>query len=126
MTISARYKGTCKHCGNEWKVDEQIHYSKDPKATCTDEACFETQKSKAPSTGDKGSFYNKTINTVKPDVEVPSFMTEAMEKVVQGIAASHDVVKILYPDLDENTHTFGQIRSKLTDQLFLALNTKTE
>lgn len=81
--------------------------------------------SNANSSGRESSF-SKTITTVKPDVEVPSYMTEAMEKVVQGIAASHDVVKILYPDLDENTHTFGQIRSKLVDQLFTALNTKIE
>jgi len=124
MTISARFKGTCKHCGNTWNVDEQIHYSKEPKAVCTSEECFNTQKSNAPA--GRESSYTKTINTVRPDVDVPSYMTEAMEKVVQGLACSHDIVKVLYPDLDANTHTFGQIRSKLVDQLFTALNHKTE
>lgn len=125
MTIKAKFKGNCKLCGATWNVDDAVHYSKTPKAICTDEECFKTQMSNANSSGRESSF-SKTITTVKPDVEVPSYMTEAMEKVVQGIAASHDVVKILYPDLDENTHTFGQIRSKLVDQLFTALNTKIE
>ena len=123
MTIKSRYPGTCKHCGESWKVETEIHYSKDPKATCTSEECFKTQMSNTPSSGRESS-YSRSITTVRPDVEVPAPMKEALEKVVQGIAASHDVVKILYPDLDENTHTFGQIRSKLVDQLFVALNTE--
>ena len=126
MTLVSRYAGTCKHCGVGWKVGDDIYYSKDPKISCTSEECFETQKKNAPPGGSFGrqSSYNKTIITVCPDVEVPAPMTETMEKVVQGIAASHKVVKALYPDLDENTHTFGQIRSKLVDQLFFAMNSK--
>jgi len=126
MTLESRYPGTCKHCGVGWKVGDQIHYSKDPKITCTSQECFETQKANAPASsfGGRQSSYNKNITTVCPDVEVPVAMTEKMEKVVQAIAASHKAVKGLYPDLDENTHTFGQIRSKLVDQLFFAMNSK--
>jgi len=130
MPIDARYKGTCSHCGNSWKVGDKIFYSKEPKATCSDNDCFETQKSKniPASTGSFGrqsSYQKQTITTVCPDVEVPANYTESMEKVVQGIAAAHKAVKVLYPDLDENTHTFGQIRSKLVDQLFTVLSSKT-
>jgi type IV pilus biogenesis protein CpaD/CtpE len=125
MTLESRYPGTCKHCGVGWKVGDQIHYSKDPKITCTSQECFETQKANAPASGRESS-YNKTITTVRPDVEVPAPMKEALEKVVQALAASHDVVKILYPDLNENTHTFGQIRSKLVDQLFAAYSLKVK
>ena len=126
MPLDAKFKGTCSHCGESWSVGAKIFYSKEPRAVCTSEECFETQKGlNLPATsgfskGDKSS-YNKTITTVCPDVEVPVAYTTAMEKVVQGLAASHKAVKILYPDLDENTHTFGQIRSKLVDQLFVAL-----
>jgi len=44
MTLTSQYEGTCKLCGKEWKVGDQIHYSKTPKAICTDEACFNKQK----------------------------------------------------------------------------------
>ena len=125
MPLESRYPGTCKHCGVSWKVGEQIHYSKDPKVTCTSKECFDTQKAKAPVSGRESSYQRQAITTVCPDVEVPAPMTETMEKVIQGIAASHKAVKILYPDLDENTHTFGQIRSKLVDQLFFAMNSKS-
>jgi len=126
MTIDAKFKGTCRHCGTTWGVGEPIHYSKEPKVVCTSEECFKTQMTNAGSSGRESSYQAKTINTVRPDVEVPAFMTESMEKVVQAIAASHDIVKVLYPDLNENTHTFGQIRSKLVDQLFTSLSIKTE
>lgn len=131
MPLDAKFKGTCSHCGASWKVGEKIFYSREPKATCSSEECFETQKSKniPASTGSfngrQSSYQKQTITTVCPDVEVPAPMTETMEKVIQGIAASHKAVKVLYPDLDENTHTFGQIRSKLVDQLFFAMNSKS-
>lgn len=127
MPIDAKFKGTCKHCGDSWGVGEKIFYSKEPRATCKSEECFETQKKNAPSGGfgRQSSYQKQTITTVCPDVEVPAPMTETIEKVIQGIAASHKAVKILYPDLDENTHTFGQIRSKLVDQLFFAMNSKS-
>lgn len=130
MPIDARYKGTCTHCGETWIVGDKIFYSKEPKATCSKEDCFETQKSKnIPASNGfnsgRQSSYNKTITTVCPDVDIPVNFTESMEKVVQGIAAAHKAVKALYPDLDENTHTFGQIRSKLVDQLFTVLSHKT-
>jgi len=34
-----------------------------------------------------------------------------------SIAKAHDMTVELYPELDVNSHTFGQIRSKFTDQV---------
>ena len=39
------------------------------------------------------------------------------EMVQQCIVVAHHLTKSMYPDLSEETHTFGQIRSKLTDQI---------
>jgi len=32
--ITAKFEGTCKNCGADWSVGEEIFYQKTPKAIC--------------------------------------------------------------------------------------------
>ena len=110
--ISAKYDGMCKNCGEEWKVRDEIYYQKTPKAICSDYDCFKDQggnldsKSTAKSSN-YTSFRQEVIITKIPDV------TASDEYMV----VAHHRAKDLYPEQDVNTHVFGQIRSKIIDQL---------
>jgi hypothetical protein len=72
--ISAKFDGSCKVCGSEWKVGDQIHYSKDPKATCSDEECFKQQGGSTKpyfaksSSGSFGKIYTRTTDDKVKDV----------------------------------------------------------
>ena len=52
-----------------------------------------------------------------PDVPVSDGVKQCAEMVLQCLLTAHHMTKSLYPKLEEDTHTFGQIRSKITDQL---------
>lgn len=118
MTIKAKFSGHCKLCGEEWEKDFDIHYSREPRAICTDEKCFNEQKKKS---GNVVSSYKQEIVTVKPEADEKDIklFKDPSAKVLAAIAVAHDMAVYLYPELDTNTNTFGQIRSKLTDQLLL-------
>ena len=42
---------------------------------------------------------------------------QVAEMLQQYVVVAHHLTKSMYPELDVNTHTFGQIRSKIIDQL---------
>jgi hypothetical protein len=114
--IKAKYDGLCKICGSDWIVGDSIYYQKNPKAICADEKCFNEQG------GTMSSFnsYAKkddVIITKIPDIDVSDSVKQIAESLQQYIVVAHHLTKSLYPELDVNTHTFGQIRSKIIDQL---------
>jgi hypothetical protein len=112
--ISAKFVGGCKTCGNEWRVGEQLFYQKNPKAICSDEQCF---KSQGGAVKEFVVHKDDVIVTKLPDVEVSDSVKQVAEILQQFIVVAHHLTKSMYPDLDINTHTFGQIRSKMIDQL---------
>ena len=120
--ITAKYAGMCKICGSEWKVGEKIFYQKDPKAICVEEDCFDEQggsisKSFQSSFTNTSGFKRETIKFVVPDVEVPYGIKTCAEMVQQTIVVAHHLAKSMYPELNTESQTFGQIRSKLVDQI---------
>ena len=122
--MNAKYKGTCQYCDSEWKVGDKIYYQKTPKAICLEERCFSEQGGKVsewkPKTGGGGNYNTQTDANLKmdiPDVPVSDGVKQCAEMVLQCLVTAHHMTKSLYPKLDEETHTFGQIRSKITDQL---------
>jgi hypothetical protein len=119
MTIKAKFAGTCKLCGDEWSKDFDIHYSREPRAICGSRECFDKQLANSPqqSSGSNGYQRQQEIVTIRPEIEISRSMLECEDTVRMAIAKAHDMTKVLYPELGENTHTFGQIRSKFTDQL---------
>ena len=116
MTIVAKFAGSCKLCGEEWSKDFDIHYSREPRAICINEKCFNTQKGNAPQSS-SGYQRNQSIVTIKPEVKVSTAVKHCEPLLKMSIAKAHDMTVELYPELDVNSHTFGQIRSKFTDQV---------
>ena len=113
--IKAKFDGGCKICGADWAVGDDLFYQKNPKAICNDESCFNQQG----GTVSQFSFNKKedVIVTKLPDVEVGDTVKQVADILQQYIVVAHHLTKSLYPELDVNTHTFGQIRSKIIDQL---------
>lgn len=112
--ITAKFDGGCKICGNEWVVGENLFYQKQPKAICTDEKCFTHQG------GVVKEFVMRkddVIITKLPDVPVGDSIKQVAEILQQYVVVAHHLTKSMYPELDVNTHVFGQIRSKIIDQL---------
>lgn len=119
MTIKAKFAGNCKSCSNDWGVGDEIHYSKDPRAICTDEQCFNKQK--ANGSGAVASRYSApTFEIVNPNVDVSPEVKASGELVLQAITVAHAMAQTLNDGIEINSHTFGQIRSKLTDQILFA------
>lgn len=112
--IKAKFSGGCRICGESWNVGDDILYQKNPKAICSNDLCFTQQG------GVVKEFVvrkDDVIITKLPDVEVSDSVKQVAEVLQQFIIVAHHLTKNIYPELDVNTHTFGQIRSKITDQL---------
>lgn len=123
-SMNAKYKGTCQFCGGSWQVGDTIYYQKTPKAICNEEKCFNEQGGKVsewkPNKPIGSGFEHSGDDSIKmslPDVPVSDGVKQCAEMVMQCLVTAHHMTKSLYPKLDEETHTFGQIRSKLTDQI---------
>jgi len=54
---------------------------------------------------------------VLPDIEVPDGIKACAEMVQQTIVVAHHMAISMYPELNTESQTFGQIRSKLCDQI---------
>jgi hypothetical protein len=123
--IKAKYDGLCKICGADWIVGDSIFYQKNPKAICSDEKCFNQQGGTISSFG---SYANKSdvIITKIPDVEVSDSVKQVAEVLQQFVVVAHHLTKSMYPELDVNTHVFGQIRSKMIDQLLYCTEIQKE
>ena len=115
--IKAKYDGLCKICGTDWIVGDQICYQKNPKAICGDENCFKQQGGTISSFGSYSANKTDVIITKIPDVEVSDSVKQVAEVLQQFVVVAHHLTKSMYPELDVNTHVFGQIRSKMVDQL---------
>ena len=112
--IKAKYDGGCKMCGDSWNVGDDIYYQKNPKAICIDEQCFKQQGG---TVRDYVVKKDDVIITKLPEIDVSDSVKQVAESLQQYIVVAHHLTKSLYPELDVNTHTFGQIRSKIIDQL---------
>ena len=121
--IKGKYSGVCKICGDSWQVGEEIYYQKEPKAICGDKECFESQGGTfTPFKGQTslmgGGWGNKTpIITKLPDVEISDEVKKITEYWDQFFVVAHHKTKAVYPQEDVNGDRFGQIRSKMMDQL---------
>tara|TARA_R110002020_G_scaffold249930_3_gene463989 strand:- start:883 stop:1293 length:411 start_codon:yes stop_codon:yes gene_type:complete len=125
--IKAKFEGMCKNCGEEWHVGNEICYQKDPKAICSDEECFKAQggslefRSNWNKPSQQTSFYREKIKFNLPQVEVPEGITQSAETLVAVITKANQLAKMFYPELDSESQVFGQIRSKLVDQLLVVI-----
>ncbi len=126
--IKAKYDGVCKICGTEWKVDGQLYYQKTPKAICGNKECF-TEQGGTVSNYQQSSFSNNSrdiIVTKIPDIDVGDSVKQVADVWMQYLVTAHHMAKAIYPEQDINTHVFGQIRSKLVDQLLFITKMQKE
>ena len=120
--ITAKYAGMCKICGSDWEVGNPIFYQKAPKAICVDEGCYNEQggnltKTFQSSFNQSSSYKKENLKFVLPDIEVPDGVKACAEMLQQVIVVAHHLTISMHPDLDTECNTFGQIRSKLADQI---------
>ena len=95
--IKAKFVGSCKLCGENWAGGEDIYYQKIPKAICSDN--------------------NDVIITKIPEVNVSDSVKQIADMWMEFFVTAHHMTKAIYPEQDVNTHVFGQIRSRILDQL---------
>jgi|TARA_R110000824_G_scaffold8714_3_gene39427 hypothetical protein len=117
--IKAKYEGMCKICGDEWNVGSDIFYQKDPKAICGSKECFEEQGGKFTPFKSQTSFsgFRTPIITKLPEVDISDDVKKITEYWDQFFVVAHHKTKAVYPSEDVNGDRFGQIRSKMMDQL---------
>ena len=115
--IKAKYSGQCKECGSTWRVGDDLYYQKTPKALCTDHECFTQQGGSA---GFQTSFQRKDRDTIVvklPDVVASDSVKTLAELHQQFFITAHHLALSYYPEEDITGDRFGQIRSKIIDQL---------
>ena len=118
--IKAKISGSCKICGATLEVGDNISYQKQPRAICADPSCFAQQGGNLTSqkTFGSGSPSRPEVVLFKvPEVDVADSVKQTADVLLQYIVVAHHMTKDLYPELDISSNTFGQIRSKFTDQL---------
>jgi hypothetical protein len=118
--IKAKFRGDCKICGSTWNVGEDLYYQREaPKAICSNKECF-TEQGGTVSTYQQSSFQNNNkdiIITKIPEVTVSDSVKAVADDWMQFFVTAHHLTKAMYPEQDVNTHVFGQIRSRILDQL---------
>jgi len=129
----AKRAGTCPECGNTWNIGEKIFWDREHKnsaggnVTCSSDECFKTQggtitpfTKSTPSYGTSFKGYTKEVKDltfVLPDKGTNKALDTAVDTVKQAIARADSLANELYPNLNKTSDTYGQIRSKLADQL---------
>ena len=117
--IKAKFRGDCKICGSTWEVGDDLYYQKNPKAICGNKECY-TEQGGTVSTYQQSSFKNNDRDTIiskVPDVTVSDSVKQLADDGMQYFVTAHHMAKSIYPEQDVNSHVFGQIRSKILDQL---------
>jgi len=122
--LDAKFPGHCEECGDKFTKGERFYYSKDPKISCKNETCAKEQGWEQ-SSSFKGGFRKEKSD--KPFWNRPELTAQIPEGgVIEGVTPKYmeylrtadAIVGMLYPKLKDNdANTFGQIRSKILDQL---------
>lgn len=141
--LLAKRAGTCPECSKPWKTQENIYWDSNVKntagfnVTCSDQKCFEKQGGKLTPPTFKPRYNNtftprtsfrerEDVTAVLPEnYESSTEIDKAASEVLRIITKADKIASDMYPNLPHNTNTYGQIRSKLTDQI-IAVYTHTD
>jgi len=130
----SQFPGKCPECEQTFKKNAKIYYQKDPKIACPDEACaieqgwIKTAYSKSSSGKGTGSakitdkFWNREeLDAIIPNVEP---LIRLGEEYMKYLKTADNLATEIYPELKSvDKNTFGQIRSRITQDL-IALDNK--
>jgi len=116
-TIKAKFVGNCKICGADWAIGESIFYQKLPKAICSEKECFDEQGGKLDTRNSYQKKSEEIIVAKIPEIVASDSIKEIGEHHQMFFVTANALAKSYYPEQDVNSHVFGQIRSKILDQL---------
>jgi len=121
LMIKAKFGGSCKMCGDNWAVGEEIYYQTSPKALCISKGCFTEQggdlnDSRKPAFSMKTDSRNIIITNV-PNVKISDDTRMIGELWKQYFREAHELTKETYPQEDVNSDRFGMIRQTVLNQL---------
>ena len=117
--ITAKFEGSCKNCGSDWKVGNEIFYQKTPKAICIEKDCFLNQGGTVNDSFGKKAFGNPAniIITNIPEVNVSEDTIKIGKLWQQYFKEAHELTKMVYSKEDVNSDRFGMIRQTVLNQL---------
>ena len=117
--ITAKFEGSCKNCGDSWRVGEEIFYQKTPKAICIGKDCFLNQGGTVNDSFGKKAFGNPAniIITHVPEVKVSEDTIKIGKLWQQYFKEAHELTKMVYPKEDVSSDRFGMIRQTVLNQL---------
>jgi len=137
--LTSKYSGKCKECDTPYKSGDQIFYDKAKRIACISEMCFKDQGGEiTPFQRNRAydisntiqstpkqftSKYDRPIQASIPDVKISIGIETSSKKLLEFLKAADTLARKVYPDEDTSSQQFGQIRSKLVDQL-IALSKK--
>ena len=128
----AKRAGTCPECGNTWIIGDTIFWDNKAKnsaggnVTCSSEVCFKEHGGSitpfTPRTPSSTGYkpYTRESNDltfILPVKEKNEGLDKAAVDIKQVIARADLVVGELYPNLKKTSDTYGQIRSRIADQI---------
>ena len=137
--LIAKRAGTCPKCKKAWNVSESIFWDGKQKneagfsVTCTDQQCFESQNGviTPKSTGFAPQYPSRGFSP-REQIDVTAVLPVGYESnkevdhassvVLRIITKANKIVSDMYPNLKHDTNTYGQIRSKMTDQILSVYN----
>ena len=107
--ISAKYNGQCKICGDSWQVGDNIFYQKEPKAICSDEACYKEQggeKFVPTKQGGTPEFFQQRDSMKNTGQQT---LTHVEQKMSNAGALDAQLANIAYSRLKDVEAKFGEI-----------------
>lgn len=121
MTLTSQWDGKCKGFSNPdgtitihtWKANDEIHYQKDPKCVCSDEACFNQQKGAAGQTAPPAG--QSQLPTPPVDVRTESERTDDAKHMVEicWTIANTKAFEVLPKRDGENTNDPNYVKQRL-------------
>jgi len=117
--ITAKFDGSCKNCGSDWRVGQEIFYQKTPKAICSEKECFLHQGGTVNDAFGKKAFGNPAniIITQVPEVKISEDTIKIGNLWKQYFREAHELTKDVYPKEDVSSDRFGMIRQTVLNQL---------
>lgn len=123
--LTSNFKGKCKECGTEYGSGDAIFYDKVKGIACVDRHCAVKRgwsETRAGKPINQSTFPSRQKSSFKEEVDLTFVIPKeapvvADERFLEFLNRANTLAEKMYPNLDRKSNTFGQIRSKILDQL---------